>query len=108
MAFGKKNVPVSHDILREKKQQVEALERQAEDAVELVTRTVNRLDLINQQIDDHMAEIDTYAEDLAKTREELAKQRKYNAAISANFSKLLNVDSTEGTEGREDTQEDEV
>ncbi len=100
MAFGKK-----HDILREKKWQVEALERQAEDAVELVTRTVNRLDLINQQIDDHMAEIDTYAEDLAKTREELAKQRKYNAAISANFSKLLNVDDAKGGE---DTQKNEV
>lgn len=101
MALGKKTAPVSHDILREKKQQVEALERQAEDAVEIVTRTVNRLELINQQIDDHMAEIDAYSEDLAKTREELAKQRKYNAAISANFSKLLDVDSIEG---KEDTQ----
>ena len=93
MALGKKTAPVSHDILREKKQQVEALE--------IVTRTVNRLELINQQIDDHMAEIDAYSEDLAKTREELAKQRKYNAAISANFSKLLDVDSIEG---KEDTQ----
>ena len=46
MAFGKKNVPVSHDILREKKQQVEALARQAEDAVEIVTRTMNRLTTI--------------------------------------------------------------
>lgn len=69
--------------------------------MEIVTRTVNRLELINQQIDDHMAEIDAYSEDLAKTREELAKQRKYNAAISANFSKLLDVDSIEG---KEDTQ----
>lgn len=92
MAFGKKNVLVSHDILRKKKQQVEALARQAEDAVEIVTRTMNRLDLINQQIDDHMAEIDAYAEDLAKTREELIKQHNHNAAISANFSKLLCVE----------------
>lgn len=93
MAIGKKTTPVSHDILREKMQQVEALGRQAEDAVEIVTRAVNRLDLINQQIDDHMAEIDAYSEDLAKTRENLAKQRKYNAAISANFSKLLCVEA---------------
>ena len=104
MALGKKTAPVSHDILREKKQQVEALERQAEDAVEIVTRTVNRLELINQQIDDHMAEIDAYSEDLAKTREELAKQRKYNAAISANFSKLLDVDSIEGNEDTQGTE----
>lgn len=63
--------------------------------MELVTRTMNRLDLINQQIDDHMAEIDAYAEDLVKTREALAKQREYNAAISANFSKLLCVEAEE-------------
>lgn len=98
MAFGKKSVPVSHDILREKKQQVEALARQAEDAVEIVTRTMNRLDLINQQIDDHMAEIDAYAEDLAKTREEPIKQHKHNAAISANFSKLLCVEEETDSE----------
>lgn len=55
MAFGKKSVPVSHDILREKKQQVEALARQAEDAVEIVTRTMNRLDLINQHLAVHAA-----------------------------------------------------
>lgn len=93
MIFRKESVPVSHDILREKKQQVEALERQAEDAVELVTRTMNRLDLINQQIDDHMAEIDAYVEELTETRKELGKQRKYNATISANFSKLLSVEA---------------
>ncbi len=97
MAFGKKEM-TPPDILREKKQQVESLERQAEDAVELVTRTMNRLDLINQQIDDHMAEIDAYAEDLAKTREALAKQREHNAAISANFSKLLCVEAETDSE----------
>lgn len=53
MAFNKKSVSVSHDILREKQQQVESLERQADDAVELVTRTINRLELINQHIERH-------------------------------------------------------
>lgn len=48
MVIGKKTTPVSHDILREKMQQVEALGCQVENAVEIVTRTVNRLDLINQ------------------------------------------------------------
>lgn len=95
MAFNKKSVPVSHDILREKQQQVESLERQADDAVELVTRTINRLELINQQIDDAMTEIDTYAADLAKTRETMSKQRQSNAAIINNFTKLLGGDETE-------------
>lgn len=95
MAFNKKSVPVSHDILREKQQQVESLERQADDAVELVTRAINRLELINQQIDDAMTEIDTYAADLAKTRETMSKQRQSNAAIINNFTKLLVSDETE-------------
>lgn len=95
MAFNKKSVPVSHDILREKQQQVESLERQADDAVELVTRTINRLELINQQIDDAMTEIDTYAADLAKTRETMSKQRQSNAAIINNFTKLLGGDEAE-------------
>lgn len=103
MAFNKKSVSVSHDILREKQQQVESLERQADDAVELVTRTINRLELINQQIDDAMTEIDTYAADLAKTRETMSKQRQSNAAIINNFTKLLGGDEakakTEATTG---------
>lgn len=86
---------VSHDILRKKQRQVESLERQADDAVELVTRTINRLELINQQIDDAMTEIDTYAADLAKTRETMSKQRQSNAAIINNFTKLLGGDETE-------------
>ncbi len=98
MAF-KKNTPVSHDILREKKQQVESLERQAEDAVELVTRTINRLELINQQIDDAVTEIDAYAADLAKTKETMSKQRQRNAAIINNFTKLLGGDEAETTTG---------
>lgn len=61
---------------------------------------MNRLDLINQQIDDHMAEIDDYTKDLVKMREELARQRKHNAAISTNFSKLLCVE-TEMDSGKE-------
>lgn len=95
MPFNKKSVPVSHDILREKQQQVESLERQADDAVELVTRTINRLELINQQIDDAMTEIDTYAADLAKTKESMSKQRQSNAAIINNFTKLLGGDEAE-------------
>lgn len=86
---------VSHDILKEKQQKISRLEQQADDAVELVTRTINRLELINQQIDDAMGEIDTYAADLAKTRETMSKQRQSNAAIINNFTKLLGGDEAE-------------
>lgn len=43
MAFGKKTTSSSsHDILREKQQEINRLERQADDAVEIVTRTISR------------------------------------------------------------------
>lgn len=89
MIFKRKTV--SHDILLEKQHQVESLEREADDAVELVTCTINSLELINQQIDDAVTEIDTYTADLAKARETMSKQRHNNAAIISNFKKLLSI-----------------
>lgn len=100
MGFGKKTTP---DILREKQQEIDRLERQADDAVELVTRTISRLELINQQIDDGMAEIDTYMSDLAKTRDTMSTQRQNNAVIISNFSKLLDPDYAKTVAGSEDS-----
>lgn len=96
MALGKKTTAsVSHDILKEKQQEISRLEQQADDAVEIVTRTISRLELINQQIDDGMTEIDVYMEDLAKTRETMSERRRNNAAIISNFSKLLDPNYSE-------------
>lgn len=92
MAFVKKQ-GVATDILQEKTNEVALLTRQANDAVDLVTRTISSLELINQQLDGAMQEIDEYTENLAKTRENMSKQRSHNSAIISNFSKLL---STEG------------
>lgn len=103
MSFGKKTTPVSHDILREKQQEIDRLERQADDAVEIVTRTISRLELINQQIDDGMTEIDTYMADLAKTRDTMSTQRQNNAAIISNFSKLLDPKYAETVTGSENS-----
>lgn len=107
MSFGKKTTTVSHDILREKQLEIERLERQADDAVELVTRTISRLELINQQIDDDMTEIDTYMADLAKTRDTMSTQRQNNAAIISNFSKLLDPKYAETVTGSENSESSE-
>ena len=103
MAFGKKTTSSSsHDILREKQQEINRLERQADDAVEIVTRTISRLELINQQIDDGMTEIDTYMADLVKTRETMSTHLQNNAAIISYFSKLLTPHYAEETTGAGD------
>ena len=61
--------PAVHDILKEKQTEIALLEREADEAVDLVTRTISGLELINQQISDSMADIDKYAAELAQTRE---------------------------------------
>lgn len=91
MAFVKKQ-SVATDILQEKTNEVALLTRQANDAVDLVTRTISSLELINQQLDGAMQEIDEYTENLAKTRENMSKQRSHNSAIISNFSKLLSTE----------------
>lgn len=95
--FGKREpappVTVTHDILLEKQGEVERLARQANEAVDLVTRTISNLESINKQLDSDMAEIDAYAKELTATRANLFKQRNNNAIIISNFSKLLGVEA---------------
>ena len=87
--------PTVHDILKEKQAEIALLEHQADEAIDLVTRTISSLELINQQISDGMTDIDNYTAELARTREAMSKQRSNNAAIIANFSKLLSVEAAE-------------
>lgn len=60
--------------------------------MDLVSRTINSLSLINQEIEDNVAEIESYTKELEDTRASLEKQRKNNTALIANFSKLLETE----------------
>ena len=98
MLFSKQSAPtppISHDILMEKQNEVARLALQANEAVDLVTRTINDLEGINQQIDGALSEIDAYAQELAATRAAMSKQRSNNTAIISNFAKLLDTSSAE-------------
>lgn len=87
------SVPVVRDLLQEKQSEVSRLERQASEAVDIVTQTMNDLEGINQQIDNALAEIETYSKELATISAAMSKQRKNNTAIIANFAKLLDTPS---------------
>ena len=80
------------DVLSEKVSKLNSLKNEADIAVGVVTSTINNLELINQEYDDTIAEIDTYVAQLNATRDSMNKNRKYNTAIIANFSKLLEVE----------------
>lgn len=88
--FKKKAQIVS--ILDEKRAKLFDLKTQANSAVNIVSSTISNLELINQEIDDTVSEIDEYTKQLVETRDALDKDRKYNTAIIANFSRLLDVD----------------
>ena len=87
--------PVIRDLLQEKQTEVARLARQASEAVDIVTRTMDELEGINQQIDSALDEIDAYSKELAATRASMSQQRKNNTAIIANFAKLLDISSEE-------------
>lgn len=80
------------DVLSEKVSKLNSLKNEADIAVGVVTSTINNLELINQEYDDTIAEIDDYVAQLNATRDSMNKNRKYNTAIIANFSKLLEVE----------------
>ena len=80
------------DVLSEKISKLNTLKNEADIAVGVVTSTINNLELINQEYDDTIAEIDDYVAQLNATRDSMNKNRKYNTAIIANFSKLLDVE----------------
>lgn len=77
--------------MQEKRNEIARLTRQADEAVDLVSRTINNLQDINQQIDSAISEIDAYSQGLAVARASMSQERDNNAAIIANFSKLLNI-----------------
>ena len=80
------------DVLSEKVSKLNSLKNEADIAIGVVTSTINNLELINQEYDDTIAEIDSYVAQLNATRDSMNKNRKYNTAIIANFSKLLEVE----------------
>lgn len=80
------------DVLSEKVSKLNTLKNEADVAIGVVTSTINNLELINQEYDDTITEIDNYVAQLNATRDSMNKNRKYNTAIIANFSKLLEVD----------------
>ena len=90
-----KNTPNTIDKLTEMQTKLTQLQSDANHAIDLVVRTINSLEFTNQEIDETVVEIDDYISKLSTTRSCLDKNRKYNTAIIANFSKLLEVSEEE-------------
>lgn len=87
--------PKYRDIIAEKSAKLQELDAQAASAVDLVQRTISGLELVNEEIDDTIAEIDAQTAQMMETRKSLDKGRRKNAAVIKNFNKLLSVEEDE-------------
>jgi hypothetical protein len=84
-----KRKKISTDILTIKTEQLDAVTKEAENAVSMVSTALNRMKLASQKMKDHMEDIDNYCASLMTVREQLSKNHAHNEAVIANFSKLL-------------------
>lgn len=89
------NTANTMDKLTEMQTKLMQLQSEANSAINIVVNTINSLEFTNQEIDETVDEIDDYISKLSTTRNCLDKNRKYNTAIIANFSKLLEVSEEE-------------
>ena len=80
------------DIISEKEKKLHQLQSDAEGAVDIVTRAISGLELVNQEIEDTKAEIDEYISRLTEQRDTLFHNQKRNAVVIKNFSKLLSAE----------------
>ena len=84
-----KRKKISTDILTIKTEQLNAVTKEAENAVSMVSTALNRMKLASQKMKDHMEDIDNYCASLMTVREQRDKNYAHNEAVIANFSKLL-------------------
>lgn len=88
MAFGKK---IGEDILSQKQNRLAAYNQQFDEAVSLVTNTIDNLGAISHNIAQTMQEIEDYKRELETTKDGLAEAKAKNDRVIANFQALLAV-----------------
>lgn len=89
MAKKKETVVVQPDILGEKKEQLNTYVLQFNNAVSLVTDTINNLVAINKGIENTIGEIEAYQAQLQETRQGLLEAKDKNDRVVKNFASLL-------------------
>lgn len=87
------------DIISEKEKKLHQLQSDAEGAVDIVTRAISGLELVNQEIEDTKAEIDEYISRLTEQRDTLIHNQKRNSVVIKNFSKLLSAEEADEVSG---------
>lgn len=79
------------NILAQKKKRLNSYVAKFDKAVSLITVTIDRLGVINSNINGTIQEIDECQQELAATRNGLTEAKARNDKVIANFQALLNT-----------------
>lgn len=80
------------DVLEKKRTKLNSYLKQFDNAISIVTSTINQLNEINAGISTEIDGIAAYQEELEQTRTGLVDALDKNSRVIKNFSSLLNVD----------------
>ena len=80
------------NILEQKQAELGKLQSQSNQALNLVTATINQLATTNEKIEVEISEISEIERQFRETREALEKTKEHNAKVSAKFKALVEDD----------------
>ncbi|WP_206459337.1 hypothetical protein [Anaerovorax sp. IOR16] len=82
---------INKDMLKVKEAKLNELNRKSADAVDIVTGTIQNLQIVNDEINATVEDIEDYRNKLNDTKCSLETTRLNNSRIISNFKKLLEV-----------------
>ena len=77
------------DFLKQETAKLQRLQSESQSALDLVTRTIDRLKNANEQIGEAQARISAYQADLENQSKSLTALSQKNTRIIANFNRLI-------------------
>lgn len=92
MAIFQKSIPVSMDVLEEKKKTLAEYMDEFNCAVSIVTGTIDNLNQLGEDIDRTIQEIQDYQKNLEETKAGLEEAKQKNSRVIKNFKALLAED----------------
>lgn len=79
------------NIIEQKKKELETLQGESNQALSIVTNTINQLSTVNEKINSTISEINTLQNELKMTENELSATQEHNAKIINKFKAIIEI-----------------
>lgn len=84
-----RRLKLQKDIIAEKQKELEKLQNQSDQALDLVTSTINGLATVNEKIDVTLSEINEAKANLQSTEDDLQKTKEHNIKAIEKFRNII-------------------